>query len=80
MIGDLIQGTGGVRKWRYRNQVSKGKSGGVRVVHFYFDRRMPVFLLTVFGKGKKTTLSKSECNELRKLTKELVASYRIRKQ
>ena len=32
--GDLIQGTGGFRKLRYAGIRGKGKSGGVRVIHF----------------------------------------------
>ena len=36
---------------------------------------MPVFLLTVFGKGEKSNLSKSECNSLHVLTKAIVTEY-----
>jgi len=37
---------------------------------------MPLFLLTIFGKGEKANLSKSERNELAKLTRQLVATYK----
>ncbi|CAC9593099.1 hypothetical protein BHECKSOX_197 [Bathymodiolus heckerae thiotrophic gill symbiont] len=76
--GDLIKGTGGIRKLRWSAQ-GKGKSGGVRVVYFYYNKSMPLFLLSVFGKGEKTNLSKSECNELTKLTKILKNSYGVKK-
>ena len=32
--GDLIQGTGGIRKLRWRAK-GKGKSGGSRIIYFY---------------------------------------------
>ena len=73
--GDLIQGTGGIRKIRWARG-GKGKSGGVRVIYFYFDEEMPLFLLTIFGKAEKANLSKSDRNDLAKLTKELVSLYK----
>lgn len=69
--GVLIQGTGGIRKLRWAREGS-GKSGGVRVVYFFHNQSMPLYLLTVFGKGEKTNLSKAERNELAKLVKLLV--------
>jgi len=69
--GDLIAGTGGIRKLRW-GRGNKGKSGGVRVIFYYHDERMPLYLLTVFGKSERTNLSKAERNELAKLVKILV--------
>lgn len=37
---------------------------------------MPVYLLTVFGKGEKANLSDAECNALRALTKAIAAEHR----
>jgi hypothetical protein len=31
----------------------KGKSGGYRAITFYSGTALPVFLITVFGKGEK---------------------------
>ncbi len=36
---------------------------------------MPLFLLTVFGKGEKTNLTKGERNELTKFTSQLIKNY-----
>lgn len=72
--GDLMTGTGGIRKLRWSAQ-GKGKSGGVRVIYYYYNKSIPLFLLTVFGKGEKANLSKAEGNELAKLTKLLRGSY-----
>ena len=50
-----------------RRMNRKGKGGGVRVVYYYLNETMPLFLLTVFGKGEKANLSKSERNKLASL-------------
>ena len=65
--GDLMVGTGGVRKARIAKP-GVGKSGGYRVVWWFGGDDIPVFLLTVFGKNEKGNLSKAECNALRRLT------------
>lgn len=61
--GDIMEGTGGVRKLRWRRG-SQGKSGGVRVIYYYHDDLMPLYLLTLFAKGDKANLTKSERNDL----------------
>lgn len=72
--GDLIQGTGGIRKLRWSAQ-GKGKSGGVRVIYYYHNDTIPLFLLTVFGKGEKANLNRVERNELAKFTRLLLQHY-----
>jgi hypothetical protein len=72
--GDIMAGTGGARKLRVAKE-GKGKSGGYRVITYYGGGDIPVFLLTVFGKGEKANLSQSERNALSKLTKILKDSY-----
>jgi len=61
--GDLIQGTGGVRKLRWRRG-GRGKSGGVRVIYYFHSVAMPLYLLAVFGKNERANLSKAERNDL----------------
>jgi hypothetical protein len=73
--GDVIAGTGGCRKLRWAGH-GKGKSGGYRTITFYSGAMMPVYLLTVFGKGEKANLSDAECNALRAMTKTLAAEHR----
>ena len=73
--GDVIAGSGGCRKLRWPGR-GKGKSGGYRTITFYSGALLPVYLLTVFGKGERANLSDSECNALRALTKALVAEHR----
>ena len=71
--GDVMQGTGGVRKARLAGR-GKGKSGGYRIVWYFGGGDIPVFLLTVFGKGEKANLSQGERNALRQITKLLKES------
>lgn len=73
--GDLIRGTGGVRKLRWSLE-GRGKRGGARVIYFHHNAALPLFLLTAFAKNVRADLSQAECNELRTLTKQLVKSYR----
>lgn len=72
--GTLIQGTGGIRKLRWASK-GKGKSGGSRIIYFFYNETIPLFLLTIFGKSEKINLSKSGRNELTKFVKELVKNY-----
>jgi len=77
MCGILIAGTGGVRKVRFALP-GRGKSGGVRVVYFYHDDAMPLYLLAVFAKSERASLTKAECNALQKLTTVLVTRWKDR--
>jgi len=72
--GDLIQGSGGVRKLRWKSK-GKGKSGGSRIIYYYHNEEIPLFLLTLFPKNEKVNISSSEKKELSKLVKILVDNY-----
>lgn len=69
---------GGARKGRFAGR-SKGKSGGFRVVFCAFDDEIPIFLITVFGKGEKDNLNQAEKNALAAYTNQLRDAYRRRK-
>ena len=69
--GDLIEGTGGVRKLRWGRD-GRGKSGGVRVVYYFHSEAMPLYLLTMFAKNERPNLSKAERNALAGLVDVLV--------
>ena len=73
--GDLIVGSGGARKLRWAAK-GKGKSGGVRVITYFGGVGIPVFLLSVFGKGDKANLTMKERNQLRGLLSTLAIEYR----
>jgi mRNA-degrading endonuclease RelE of RelBE toxin-antitoxin system len=73
--GDLIEGTGGIRKIR-RPLAGKGKSGGVRVFYYDDGEQLFILLLAVIKKGEKENLTKAERNELGKMVKQEIQNYR----
>lgn len=72
--GDLMEGTGGVRKLRW-GRGGQGKSGGVRVIYYYHSEAMPLYLLTLFAKNERANLSKAERNDLAGLVDILVQAW-----
>ena len=56
LAGDEIVGTGGVRKVRFAAK-GKGKSGGVRVIYYFYDREMPIYALLIYGKNERADLT-----------------------
>lgn len=72
--GDIMVGTGGVRKVRHRSR-GGGKSGGYRTIHCFAGENLPVFMIAIFAKGEKDNLSKAERNEVAALLDIIVASY-----
>jgi len=67
--GDLITGTGGLRKIRVALE-NRGKSGGARVIYFLATKEV-VYLVLAYPKSNKSTLSNAEKAVLKKLTKQL---------
>ena len=74
LAGVILEGTGGIRKLRWKRE-GMGKSGGVRVIYYYHNERCPIFLLTLFGKSEQANVSKAERNTLAKMIHDLVAGY-----
>lgn len=68
--GDLIRGSGGVRKVRFALK-GKGKSGGVRLFTFYWSVEHPLYLLTVIAKSKQANLTDAQVAVLAQIVKEL---------
>jgi len=66
--GDLIRGTGGLRKIRW-NLPYKGKRGSLRVVYFW-DKKDTIFMLLPYRKTEKDDLSSAQLKKLRSLVKE----------
>jgi hypothetical protein len=71
--GDLIEGTGGIRKMRW-SRGGRGKSGGVRVIYYYHSEVMPLYLLTMFAKNEQANLSKADRNNMAKLVDILITA------
>lgn len=67
--GDLIQGTGGLRKLRFA-YANIGKRGGGRTI-YYASVRDTVFLLTAYAKTDKADITADEKRLFETLVKEL---------
>ena len=74
--GVVVSGTNGVRKLRW-GQKSKnvGKRGGVRVIYYYRDLNMPLFLLAVYAKGQQADLTAKKKKELKLLIGEVLRNH-----
>ncbi|MEZ5691175.1 MAG: type II toxin-antitoxin system RelE/ParE family toxin [Rickettsiales bacterium] len=68
--GDVIQGTGGFRKLRFKRS-GTGKSGGVRVIYFFFNEGMPVSLISVYAKSKSDNITDKQRNALYAIAQEI---------
>ena len=64
--GDVMQGTGGLRKIRVAFE-GKRKSGSARVCYVDFAVYERIYLITAYSKDEKDNLSKAERNEVKKL-------------
>lgn len=73
--GDIIEGAGGARKLRVAAR-GRGKSGGYRVITFFGGGDIPVFLITVFAKNERVSLTDAEKNQMRRELKGLADDYR----
>ncbi|MCI0392914.1 MAG: type II toxin-antitoxin system RelE/ParE family toxin [Acidobacteria bacterium] len=67
--GDLIPGSGGLRKLRWKVE-GRGKRGGARIIYYYADAKGHIYLLDIYLKTAKEDLTPAEIKQLRALIKE----------
>ena len=75
--GDVIRGTGGLRKVRIGRSGS-GKRGGARVIYYFHDVDIPIFLVALYAKNEKGDITAAEKKEFAALVKELVVQWQRR--
>jgi hypothetical protein len=68
--GNIIKGGGGIRKLRYALP-GRGKSGDVRVIYYWIREDGQIYMLLIYPKSKKDTLTDRETALLREFVKEL---------
>ena len=68
--GDVIPGSGGVRKLRWAAK-GKGKRGGARIIYLYVVVAGRVYLIRCYAKNVKADLSADEKKELRQIAAHL---------
>ena len=67
--GDLIQGTGGLRKIRWEG-AGRGKRGGVRVIYYWARRDAVILLLLIYSKTQQDDLTAQQKALLKKVIQE----------
>ena len=67
--GDLIRGTGGLRKIRWEGG-GRGKRGGVRVIYYWAQKQDVMLLLLMYGKNQQDDLTPKQKAVLKKLIQE----------
>lgn len=72
--GEIIPHSGGLRKLRVGCK-GKGKSGGLRVIYFFHDLNIPLFVIAAYEKGKKGRYTEKELAAMRSRCAGIVAAY-----
>ena len=54
--GDLIEGTGGIRKLRWREE-RRGKRGGLRLIYYWHVEREIILMLFLYRKSDQKDLT-----------------------
>ena len=68
--GDVIEGTGGLRKLRYGDaRRGKGKRGGLRVIYYWWSAGQQFWLYTLYDKDEVDDLSTKEKKALKDMLK-----------
>ena len=68
--GDVIPGSGGVRKLRWAAK-GKGKRGGARIIYLYVVVAARIYLMRCYAKNVKTDLTADEKKQLRQVAAHL---------
>ena len=68
--GDVIEGTGGLRKMRFMDKRrGKGKRGGLRVIFYWWSAGMQFWLFTLFDKDEMSDLTAEQRKVLKAMIK-----------
>lgn len=67
-MGVIIQGTGGLRKVRWKLE-GKGKSGGVRAIYYWMTEDEQIYMLYVYPKSEQEELTPEQKKALKTIVK-----------
>lgn len=73
--GDVIPGTGGIRKLRIGAK-GKGTRGGARAIYYVYDADHPIVALLVYGKGESDDLSADGKRQLAAMVAAIKAAWK----
>jgi hypothetical protein len=66
----VVSGTMGVRKARW-SRPGMGKSGGIRLIYYFWVEPNAVVLITAYAKNEKENLTDADKKEIRKIVEAL---------
>ena len=76
-VGDVIEGTGGLRKMRFADRRrGKGKRGGLRVIYYWWSAGMQFWLYTLYDKDEMADLTARQRKALKDMLKAELQSRR----
>ncbi|MFI5021399.1 MAG: addiction module toxin RelE [Alphaproteobacteria bacterium] len=76
--GDVIPGTGGIRKIRWR-RAGRGKRGGARVIYYYHDETLPLLMLLAYAKSAAADIIAVQKRRMAALVSEFVRAHKQRR-
>lgn len=65
-VGKIIPGSGGLRKLRW-SAGGHGKSGGIRVIYYWFVAKDVILLLFSYPKNEQDDLTQKQLKQLKKI-------------
>ena len=70
VAGEVIEGTGGLRKMRFADKRrGEGKRGGLRMVYYWWEAGMQFWLFTLYDKDEMADLRPQQRKALRAMIK-----------
>jgi hypothetical protein len=66
----VVPGAGGVRKARWGRE-ARGKSGGVRIIYYYWVRDCEVYMLSIYAKNEQADMDATDKKAARKFVETL---------
>ena len=79
--GDVIKGTGGLRKVRFADgRRGKGKRGGLRVIYFWWDGGKQFWLFAIYDKDEVDDLTAAQRKVLKGMLKAELEAKKTRLQ
>lgn len=76
--GKIVEGTGGARKVRW-SRSGMGKRGGTRIITYFHDEAMPVFLFMLFAKNERSDIGPEDKKNLATTIAGLKAQRKVRR-
>lgn len=67
--GDVIKGSGGIRKIR-QSAKGKGTRGGARVIYYFAAENQAIFMLDIYAKNEREDLSIEQIRQLKRAVEE----------